>query len=694
MASMSAAGGFLVPGCLSGEPMNACNSKITSCNLVSMTKQRVVIENVRPQVDSGRFPIKRVVGETVTVEADIFADSHDSISALLHYRFEAQGAPWKQVSMEPISNDRWQASFEVAELGSYFYTVEAWIDHFKTWRSGLQKKLDAGLDISVDLLIGSDLIMKTSERASDRDRKQLMELAEFLRTDNDPSVKVKLALDKDLAQLLYRYPKRELISRLDRELPVTVERAKARFSSWYEIFPRSYGKEGQHGTFKDCEEVLPELARMGFDVVYFPPIHPIGTTKRKGKNNSLEATPEDCGSPWAIGSEDGGHKATHPELGTLEDFRALVEVAKDLGIEIALDLAFQCSPDHPYVTEHPEWFRHRPDGTVQYAENPPKKYEDILPFEFENSGARELWSELKSVFEFWMEQGVTIFRVDNPHTKPFAFWEWVIPELRKEHPEMILLSEAFTRPRIMYRLGKLGFSQSYTYFAWRNTKWELSKYFRELTQTEVKEFLRSNAWPNTPDILTEYIQTGGRPAFVIRLILAATLSANYGIYGPVFEMCEAQPRESGSEEYLNSEKYELKSWDLSKAESFRDLISLVNRIRNNSPALQLDHTLQFHPVDNEQLICYSKRSADGSDLVIVVVNLDPHHTHSGWVEFPLQEFGIPADAPYQVHDLISEERYLWTGHRNYVELDPHVMPAHIFSLRRKVRSELDFEYFL
>jgi starch synthase (maltosyl-transferring) len=521
-----------------------------------------------------------------------------------------------------------------------------------------------------------------------------MELAEFLRTDTEPSVKVQLALDKDLAQLLYRYPSRELITRLDKELPVSVERTRARFSTWYEMFPRSCGKEGNHGTFKDCEEALPEVARMGFDVVYFPPIHPIGITKRKGKNNSLEANPEDCGSPWAIGSEAGGHKATHPDLGTVEDFRALVEVAQDLGIEIALDVAFQCSPDHPYVKEHPEWFRHRPDGTVQYAENPPKKYEDIYPFEFESDQARELWMELKSVFEFWIEQGVTIFRVDNPHTKPFAFWEWAIPELRKEHPEVILLSEAFTRPKIMYRLGKLGFSQSYTYFAWRNTKWEISEYFRELTQTEVKEFFRPNAWPNTPDILTEFVQTGGKPAFVIRMILAATLSANYGMYGPAYEMCEAEPREPGSEEYLNSEKYELKSWDVSKAESFRDLIARVNKIRHNSPALQLDHTLQFHPVDNEQLICYSKRSADGADLVIVVVNLDPHHTHSGWVEFPLQEFGIRPDAPYQMHDLLTEERYLWMGHRNYLELNPHVMPAHIFRVRSKVRSEQDFEYYL
>jgi starch synthase (maltosyl-transferring) len=433
---------------------------------------------------------------------------------------------------------------------------------------------------------------------------------------------------------------------------------------------------------------------MGFDVLYFPPIHPIGRTHRKGPNNSTISNPEDCGSPWAIGSTEGGHKSIHPELGTLKEFRQLVDTANSHGLEVALDLALQCSPDHPYVSEHPEWFQQRPDGSIQYAENPPKKYEDIYPFNFEGEDTEALWNEMRSIIEFWIEQGVLIFRVDNPHTKPFAFWEWVIYQIREKHPDVIFLSEAFTRPKIMYQLAKLGFSQSYTYFAWRNTKWELTEYFRELTQTEVRHFFRPNAWPNTPDILTDYLQTGGPPAFRSRIVLAATLSSNYGIYGPAYELCVAAPREPNSEEYLDAEKYEIKSWVLSSAAPFQDFISRLNRIRNENKALQIDLTLQFHDVDNEQLICYSKRAEDDSNLLIMVVNLDPHHTHSGIVELPLEDLGIPTDQPYQVHDLLTDSRYLWNGPRNYVELNPQVTPAHIFTVRRKVRSEHDFEYFV
>jgi starch synthase (maltosyl-transferring) len=433
---------------------------------------------------------------------------------------------------------------------------------------------------------------------------------------------------------------------------------------------------------------------MGFDVLYLPPIHPIGRSHRKGKNNAPSAGPHDPGSPWGIGAAEGGHKAIHPQLGTPEDFRRLVANAREHGIDIALDLAFQCSPDHPYVQDHPQWFRWRPDGTVQYAENPPKKYQDIYPLEFQTEHWQELWEELKSVVLFWIEQGVRIFRVDNPHTKPFHFWEWLIREVKRLHPEIIFLAEAFTRPKVMYYLAKAGFTQSYTYFAWRNTKAELTQYFTELTQTEVREFFRPNLWPNTPDILTEYLQLGGRPAFMARLVLAATLGASYGIYGPAFELGEHQPREPGSEEYLDSEKYEIKHWAIDRPDSLRDFIGRVNRIRRENPALHSHGGLRFHPVDNEQLICYSKQTEDASNIILVIVNLDPHHTQSGWVDLPADLQAERPAAPYQVHDLLSDGRYLWHGSRNFVELIPQVVPAHIFRIRHRVRTERDFEYYM
>ena len=492
-----------------------------------------------------------------------------------------------------------------------------------------------------------------------------------------------------------KYPDRELATTYVRELAVTVDRPKARFSAWYEMFPRSCAPEaGRHGTFEDCEALLPYVAEMGFDVLYFPPIHPIGRTHRKGKNNVPAAGPDDPGSPWAIGSAEGGHTAVNPQLGTLEDFHRLVAEAEKHGMEIAVDLAFQCTPDHPYVKEHPEWFRWRPDRTVQYAENPPKRYEDIYPLNFETEKWQELWNELKGVVLFWIEQGVRIFRVDNPHTKPFHFWEWLIGEVRQDHPEVIFLAEAFTRPKVMYQLAKLGFTQSYTYFAWRNTKWELTQYFTELAQTEVREYFRPNLWPNTPDILTEYLQMGGRPAFMVRLILAATLGANYGIYGPAFELCENQPKEPGSEEYVDSEKYEIKNWDIASPGSLADFIGRVNRIRRENSALHGDWSLRFHSTDNDQLICYSKQTEDLSNIIVVVVNLDPHHNHSGWLELPLDPLGIDPQQPFQVHDLLSDARYLWQGNRNYVELDPRIVPAHIFRLRRRIRTEHDFDYFM
>jgi starch synthase (maltosyl-transferring) len=433
---------------------------------------------------------------------------------------------------------------------------------------------------------------------------------------------------------------------------------------------------------------------MGFDVLYLPPIHPIGRAFRKGRNNSTVAGPDDPGSPWAIGAAEGGHKAIHPELGTLEDFRHLVAAAAQHGIELALDIAFQCAPDHPYVAEHPEWFRRRPDGTIQYAENPPKKYQDIFPFDFETEHWRELWDELKSVVQFWVDQGVRIFRVDNPHTKPFPFWEWLIAEIKRDCPEAIFLAEAFTRPAALFGLAKRGFTQSYNYFPWRNTKWELTQYLTELTRTSVKEFFGLNLWPNTPDILPEYLQYGGRPAHMARFILAATLGPTYGVYGPVYELCENRPLAPGREEYIDSEKYEIKNWDIGRPDSLRGLIGRVNQIRRDNSAFRANHNLRFHDVDNDQIIAYSKSNGDRTNEVLVVVNLDPHYKQSGFITLPLEDLGLDLRQPYQAHDLLTDARYLWHGTRNYVELDPRTVPAHIFVIRRRVRTEHDFDYYL
>ncbi|HSK75290.1 MAG TPA: alpha-1,4-glucan--maltose-1-phosphate maltosyltransferase [Thermoanaerobaculia bacterium] len=654
-------------------------------------RQRVIIEGVEPEVDCGRFPIKRTVGERVRVEADAFTDGHDAITVRLLWRPESQ-EKWREAAMEPLGNDRWRAEFTPAEQGRWLYTVTAWVDRFKTWRRDLKKRVDAGQDVAIDLLVGAGLVREASERAAKADARVLAALAEDLEKKTDPSDRLALALDEELALLMDRQADRGSATVYSKELAVVVDRERARFSTWYEMFPRSTGSEGRHGTFRDAEARLPYIAGMGFDVLYLPPIHPIGTTFRKGKNNAVTAGPGDVGSPWAIGAEEGGHKAILPELGTEEDFRRFVQKAREHGLEIALDVAFQTSPDHPYVKEHPEWFRKRPDGTIQYAENPPKKYQDIYPFDFETGEWRALWEELKSVFDHWIGFGVKIFRVDNPHTKPFPFWEWAITEIKREHPDVLFLSEAFTRPKIMYRLAKLGFTQSYNYFPWRNRRWELVEYFTELTQTPVREFFRPNLWPNTPDILTEPLQIGGRPAFVQRLMLAATLGASYGIYGPAYELMEHLPRERGSEEYLDSEKYQLRDWDLDRPDSLRELLALVNRIRRENPALQSDRSLRFHTADNEQILCYSKMAGD--NVIVVAVNLDPSYAQAAWVELDLPALGLEGDQPFQVHDLLTGARYLWHGSRNFVRLDPHQVPAHIFRVRRRVRSERDFDYFL
>jgi starch synthase (maltosyl-transferring) len=643
-------------------------------------RARVIVEGVEPEIDGGRFPAKRSVGETVHVEADIFTDGHDSISAILLFKHKAETA-WQEAAMKPVVNDRWSAEFAVQQLGRYSYTVHAWVDHWVTWRRDLEKRIKAETDAPLDYLIGADLIDAAAERAGGL--AVLAHNAKNLRDQLNPAAMREIALAPALNELMLRYPDRRFATKYDRTLEIVVDPVQARFSAWYEFFPRSAAAEaGQHGTFADCEARLPYVADMGFDVVYFPPIHPIGFQFRKGKNNTTTAEPGDVGSPWAIGAAEGGHKSILAELGTLEQFRSLVKKAADLGLQIALDIAFQAAPDHPYVKEHANWFKKRPDGTIQYAENPPKKYQDIYPFDFESEDWTGMWEELKSVFEFWIEQGIRIFRVDNPHTKAFPFWEWCIGEIKAKTPEALFLSEAFTRPKVMYRLAKVGFSQSYTYFPWRNAKWEIVEYLTELTQTKVAEFFRPSQWTNTPDILTEFLQSGMRSAFMIRYLLAATLGANYGIYGPAFELLEGRPVRKGSEEYLDSEKYQLRHWNLDSPDSLRELIKLVNRIRRENPALQSDRGLQFHPIQNEQLLCFTKRTADASNVIFVAINLDPYWVQSGFVELPLDVLKLDENAPYQAHDLLTGASYRWQGRRNYIELNPASLPAHIIRLQR------------
>jgi starch synthase (maltosyl-transferring) len=664
-------------------------------------RRRVVIEGVQPEVDCGRFPIKRTIGEEVVVEADIFTDGHDAVGAALLHRNEADRG-FTETPMVPLENDRWRGSFGVGEVGRYRYTLRAWVDRFATWRGDLEKRVEAGQDVGIDLLIGADLVERGARRAPGEAGRKLRVFARRLREDAGAGgarpEAADVALDPELSNLMSLYPDRRFGIVYGRELWVVVDRERARFGAWYEMFPRSAAAQpGRHGTFADVERRLPYVAGLGFDVLYFPPIHAIGETHRKGRNNATDARRDDPGSPWAIGSAEGGHTAVHPDLGTLEDFDRLVRAAGRRGLEIALDLAFQCSPDHPYVKEHPEWFRHRPDGTIQYAENPPKKYEDIYPLDFETENWRELWNELAGVVRFWIGHGVRIFRVDNPHTKPFGFWEWLIGQIKADHPDVLFLSEAFTRPKVMYRLAKVGFSQSYTYFAWRTSAWELRQYFEELTRTQVAEYFRPNLWPNTPDILTEELQSGGRAAFTARLILAATLGASYGIYGQPFELMENVPLRPGSEEYMNSEKYEVRHWDWDpgRLDSLAELTSRINRIRRENPALQTNRTLRFHDVDNGRLLVYSKTAPDGSNPMVMAVNVDHHYAQSGWIHLDLDALGLDPEEPYRVHDLLTDARYTWRGAHNYIELNPNVVPAHVFriSQRGRARTEQDFEYF-
>ncbi|WP_435007091.1 alpha-1,4-glucan--maltose-1-phosphate maltosyltransferase [Tundrisphaera lichenicola] len=655
---------------------------------------RIIIEGITPEIDGGAFPIKRVVGEGVIVEADIFAEGHDHLRALLKYR-PVGSTEWSEIPMTPLPNDRWTGSFTIETQGRFEYTVEGWVDRFASWAYELGKKAEAGQDVQSELLEGAELVREGAKRAVGPDVDWLKARGEVLGRASDQAERVHAALDPKLSAIMARHPDRSRGFTYERNLGVTVERVLARTGAWYELFPRSTAPEpGRHGTFKTTEARLPYVASMGFDVVYFPPIHPVGRAFRKGPNNTLTPGPDDPGSPWAIGSPEGGHKAVLPELGTLEDFDHLVATAKGLGLEIALDIAFQCSPDHPYVKDHPQWFRHRPDGTIKYAENPPKKYQDIYPIDFECEDWRSLYEELRDVFLFWVDHGVTIFRVDNPHTKPFRFWDWVIREVWDNHPDTIFLAEAFTRPKLMARLAKGGFPQSYSYFTWRNDKASIQEYFTTLTQTELVEYMRPNLFANTPDILHEFLQHGGPPAFQIRLVLAATLGSSYGIYGPPFEQSVGTPWKPGSEEYLDSEKYQVRHWNLDAPGSHVALITRINQIRRENPALHSNRYLRFIPTDNDRLIAYLKTTPDLSNMTLVVVNLDPYHTQSGWVRVPFWELGIgdPGQV-YQVHDLISDARYLWQGEANFVQLDPNACPAHVFRIRRKIKTEHDFDYF-
>ncbi len=656
---------------------------------------RVVILAVRPEVDSGRYPVKRIANEPLAVEADIVIDGHDLIAARLLHRHESEAA-WTEVELVAKGNDTWAGEVSFEPLGVHYYTVVGWIDRFATWHHGFERKVAAGVDVSVELLELAALVEGAAARADHAaatiDRDLLVSMASALRT-TDRVDRIAIANESGLADAMARHPDRSTEARYARELAVVVERPLAGSAAWYELFPRSTRSDGKHGTLRDTEAWLPYVRELGFDILYLPPIHPIGLAYRKGPDNSSTAGPDDPGSPWAIGAKEGGHTAVHPSLGTLADFDRLVAAARTHDLEIAIDIAFQASPDHPWVKEHPSWFKQRPDGTIQYAENPPKKYQDVYPFDFDSVDRRELWNALRDVFLFWADHGVRCFRVDNPHTKPIPFWEWCIREVKQRHPDTMFLSEAFTRPKLAYALAKVGFSQSYTYFTWRTSKYELTRYLEELFHTDVVEFFRPCFWPTTPDIFPEHLVHGGQAAFASRLVLASTLVGTYGIYGPSYELMEHVQRQ-GAEELAQNEKYQLRTWDRDRPESLRYLIARINRVRREHPALAHVRSLRFHPTDNDLVLCYSKRTPDRGDVVLVVVNLDPHHTHSAWLDLDLAELGIEAGGAFQVHDLIGDSRYVWQGSRNYVELVPDAAPAHVFEVRRRVRTEHQFDYFL
>ena len=640
-----------------------------------------VIENLQPLVDGGRYPIKRIVGEDLVVEADIFRDGHDVVAAILKWRVLGERR-WRETPMAYIDNDRWRGLCPLYDIAIYEYTVEAWTDMFLGWQREFTAKFGAGIsELGSEALEGAALLEAASRRARDRtDSARLIELSRRMCKAGTAEIN-KIAQSRELEVLMATYADRDNATHYLPVPRVIVDRSAAQIGAWYEFFPRSAQGRGDYGsTFRDCLPRVDDAKAMGFDVIYFPPIHPIGHTNRKGPNNSITCEPGDPGVPWAIGSEAGGHKAVEPALGTLADFDWLQKQVRKRGMEIALDFAINCSPDHPYVKEHPDWFYKRPDGTIKYAENPPKKYEDIYPLNFRCDNWRELWAEMKSIVLFWCQRGVRIFRVDNPHTKPVAFWEYLVSGVRDKYPDVIFLSEAFTRPKMMKALAKAGFNQSYSYFTWRNSKRELIEYFTELTQTEMSEYFRANLWPNTPDILPFVLQDGGRPAFMIRVLLAATLSTLYGIYSG-YELCENEAL-PGREEYLDSEKYQWKKRDWNAPGNIKDWITRLNKIRRENRALQFYDNLRFYHADNDAILFYGKMTPARDNIILIVVNLDPHRKQNSYVNVPFDQFGQMESDVYQVHDLLSNARYTWRGRQNYVELDPEIQPAHVFRVRR------------
>lgn len=639
---------------------------------------RIVIENVLPQLDSGAFFIKRITGQKVTVTADVFSDGHDVVECCVKFKHESD-KNWSEVRLTATENDSWTAEFTVEKQGYYTYFVEGWVDYALNWQHGTERKIQDNQHVKSELLEGAEYVNAIVKLADKSEAAYLKTVAKSFSNEKEYDKAIEFAMSHELTAIFKKYPTR-LLANQSIELQVYVDRPKALFSTWYEFFPRSASEiEGQHGTFKDCERLLPRVANMGFDTLYFPPIHPIGEVNRKGKNNATNALPGDVGSPWGIGSQHGGHKATHPELGTIDDFKSLVKKAKDLGIEVAMDYALQAAPDHPYVKDFPQWFKWRPDGTVQYAENPPKKYQDIQPIYFESGDWKNLWKELLDVALFWIEDcGINIFRVDNPHTKPFYFWGWLIAEIKKKHPDVLFLAEAFTRPKIMNELAKQGFSQSYTYFTWRNSKKELTDYVTELTQTEQKEFYRPNFWPNTPDINPYALQGGNEAIHLQKYFLAATLSSSVGIYGPVFEymVSAAIP---GKEEYLDSEKYEFVKWDWNQTNKLTTVISRINNIRKEHASLQQTNNIVFCDTTNEQIMAYYKFDDSKSDETLMIVNLDPYYPRQATVRLPLESIG---NQPIRVHDLITGNSYIWDKEWNFVELHP-ALPFHLFNIQRQ-----------
>lgn len=643
-------------------------------------KARASIDSFGPQLDGGRFAVKRVVGDALEVWADVLIDGHDKLNAALLFRSKGSKI-WREFPMQQQAAGRWKGSIVPEKPGFYEYAVKAWVDHYMSWNYDTRRKIEAWQRVNVELLIGAAYLEEVAAKASKKEKEQLLKWAGMLRDEQHYEQAISLVLDGSFLPAFLKYPSQENAT-ISPPLPLYVDRDKAAFSAWYELFPRSTAlKAGAHGTFKDTIRLLPRLQELGMDVLYLPPIHPIGVQHRKGKNNSTTALPEEPGCPWAIGGEGGGHKAILKELGTLSDFQLLVKEAQAHGIELALDYALQCSPDHPYVQAHPDWFKWRPDGTVQYAENPPKKYQDVLPLNFETDDWQAMWVELKSILEYWIAQGVKIFRVDNPHTKSFQFWEWCIAEIQQKNPEVLFLAEAFTAPQLMKYLAKAGFSQSYTYFSWRNTKHELVEYLEELSKTEMADYFRPNFWPNTPDINPVPLQGAKDALFLTRFFMAATLSSNYGFYGPVYEYMISEPM-PGKEEYIDSEKYEVRLWDWSKTNKLTELIRRVNRARKDNPALQRTNNIQFCHVDNEQVMAYLKTNADRTNCILAVVNLDPNGTQSGTVQLPMHWIGLSPDSHYQVYDLITGARYPWRGEWNFVELNPDYLPMHLFRIEK------------